>query len=75
MTEAKKHPHAEALYEVFQQRDMTYGVRVTIPDSYPTTVTSFATEAAASQWIAEHREKATSRTDVKRRRDWGFAKG
>ncbi|MCK6450558.1 MAG: hypothetical protein L6R19_06830 [Alphaproteobacteria bacterium] len=67
MTETKKHPHAEALYEVFQQEDMTYGVRVTIPDSYPTTVTSFA--------IAEHREKATTRADLKRRRDWGFAKG
>jgi len=63
---------AEADYKVFQQPDMTFGVRVTIPDSYPTTITSFATEAAAIQWIAEHKEKVRSRAGMKRRWTSGF---
>jgi len=64
---AQKHPHAEASYAVFQQKDMTFGVRVTIPDSYPTVITSFATEALADAWVAEHRAKAASGQSIKRR--------
>src|SRR5438874_342631 len=32
---ARTHPHAEATYRVVPLTDGTYGVEVTIPDSYP----------------------------------------
>lgn len=76
MREAKReegHPHASAEYVVFQQKDLTFGVRVSIPDSYPTTVTSFASEAAASAWIAAHKEKVKTSPGLRRARTPDFA--
>ena len=70
----KPHPHAEATYSVFQQDDKTFGVRVTIPDTYPTTVSGFATQALADAWVADHRQKALSGESIKRRRFSNFAK-
>ena len=35
---AKTHPHAEATYEVITLPGSTFGVKVSIPDTYPTTV-------------------------------------
>jgi hypothetical protein len=35
----------------------TFGVQITIPDSYPTTVSSFATEAVAEDWITCNRQR------------------
>lgn len=53
----QKHPHAEAVYRVISLPDNTFGVEVVIPDTEPTTVTSFATAADAEAWIARHKER------------------
>jgi hypothetical protein len=37
-------------------------VEVAIPDTYPTTVSSFATEAAAEAWIAQDKSRVQSET-------------
>ena len=68
--EEKGHPHADAQYVVFQQKDQSFGVRVSIPDSYPTTVTSFASEAEAGAWIAAHKKKVQDSTGLRRAPDF-----
>ena len=63
---AKTHPHAEASYRVVSLADGSFGVEVSIPDSYPTTVSPFAAEADAEAWIAKHklRVEADSATNT-----------
>jgi hypothetical protein len=61
-TAPKTHPHAEARYRVVQFEDGSFGVEVTIPDTNPTTVSRFTSEAAAEEWIAEHRRRVQSPT-------------
>ena len=63
---ARTHPHAEASYRVVALADGSFGVEVKIPDSYPTTVSSFATEAEAEAWIVKHKSRveADSATNV-----------
>ena len=51
----RTHPHAEAIYEVVLLDAGRFGVKVSIPDTNPTTVSSFDTEAAAEAWIALHK--------------------
>jgi hypothetical protein len=53
----KTHPHAEATYRVIPLNGGAFGVEVTIPDSHPTRVTSFATEADAEAWIVDHQRR------------------
>jgi hypothetical protein len=36
-------------------------VEVTIPDTHPTTVTSFTTEADAEAWISTHKQRVADR--------------
>jgi hypothetical protein len=55
----QKHPHADATYRVIHQPDGTFGIEVTIPETQPTTVTSFATTADAEAWIAAHKQRVT----------------
>ena len=43
----KIHPHAEAIYRVIPLEDGSFGVEVTIPENYPTTVSAFGSEADA----------------------------
>ena len=69
----RRHPHSDATYRVLQLQDTTFGVEVTIPDTNPTTVTSFATEAEAEKWIADHRE-GVAKGDSLRRKFFGRAK-
>jgi hypothetical protein len=69
-----KHPHAEATYKIIRLKDLAWGVEVAIPDSYPTTITSFATEAEAGRWIAVHKQKAAEGPRLPRRRYGGFTK-
>lgn len=54
----RKDPHADATYKIIRLTDLKYGVEVTIPDSHPAKITSFATEADAEKWIAMHKAKA-----------------
>ena len=65
---AKTHPHAEATYRVISFEDGSFGVEVTIPDSHPTRVSMFKTEADAEAWIAEHRRRVQSQAGS----GWGF---
>ena len=50
----KTHPHAAATYRVIRLDGGSFGVEVKIPDSYPTTVSKFGTEADAEAWITDH---------------------
>jgi hypothetical protein len=54
---AKTHPHAEATYRVIPFNDGSFGVELSIPENYPTTVSKFATEVDAEAWIAEHQRR------------------
>ncbi|MGH7093864.1 MAG: hypothetical protein ACREFB_10055 [Stellaceae bacterium] len=56
----RTHPHAEAIYRVIPLKDGAFGVEVTIPDTHPTRVTSFATEGAAEAWITQHKEQVAA---------------
>jgi poly(3-hydroxyalkanoate) synthetase len=58
----RTHPHAAATYRVILLDDGAFGVEVNIPDSSPTTVKSFQTEADAEAWIAEHQRQVQSQT-------------
>ena len=58
----KTHPHAEATYRVIAFDNGGFGVEVSIPDSHPTRVSMFKTEADAEAWIAEHRRQVESQT-------------
>ena len=52
---ARTHPHAEATYTVVPFDDGTFGVKVAIPETYPTTVSPFASAEEAEDWIAKHK--------------------
>jgi hypothetical protein len=54
---ARTHPHAEATYLVITLPGGTFGVKVSIPGTYPTTVSTFATKADAKAWIAKHKKR------------------
>lgn len=58
----KTHPHAAAEYRVIALADGSIAVEVKIPDSHPTTVSPFATEADAKAWISRHQELVQSQT-------------
>lgn len=58
----KIHPHAEATYRVIPFDNGSFGVEVSIPDSNPTRVSMFKTEADAEAWIAEHQRRVQSQT-------------
>jgi hypothetical protein len=62
----KTHPHAEAIYRVIPLDDGSFGVEVSIPENYPTTVKPFGTEADAEAWIAGHRERVQSENQAGR---------
>jgi len=52
---ARTHPHAEATYTVVPLAGGNFGVTVAIPDTYPTTVSPFASAAEAEAWIQKHK--------------------
>jgi len=53
----RSHPHAEARYRVIRLKDGGFGVEVAIPNTYPATVSRFATEAAAEEWITQQKQR------------------
>ena len=53
----RTHPHAEAIYEVVLLDAGRFGVKVSIPNTNPTTVSSFDSEAAAEAWITSHKAR------------------
>jgi hypothetical protein len=62
----RTHPHAEANYSVVPLANGTFSVEVVIPESYPTTVSPFATKAAAQAWIGEHQRRIQSENEPSR---------
>ena len=58
----RTHPHAEAIYEVVPLDVGGFSVKVSIPDTNPTTVSSFDTEAAAEAWIAAHKNRVQAQS-------------
>ena len=56
----KQHPHTGATYRITLQSDGSFGIEVSIPDSLPTMITGFATEAAAEGWVAQHKQDIAS---------------
>jgi hypothetical protein len=58
----RTHPYAEAIYEVVPLEVGGFGVKVSIPDTSPATVSSFDTEAAAEAWIALHKSRVESQS-------------
>jgi len=61
-----RHPHADATYRVIPFGGSSFAVEVRIPDTHPTTVSEFATEAAAEDWIAEHRRRVAAQPQAGR---------
>jgi hypothetical protein len=59
----RTHPYAEATYRVVGLADGTFGVEVKIPESHPTTVSSFATEADADAWIARNKQRVLEQSE------------
>ena len=43
--------------------DGGFGVKISIPDTYPTTVTSFNTVGAAEAWIGEHKTRVEAQSE------------
>jgi hypothetical protein len=60
----RSHPHAEAIYRVIPGGGEAFAVEVSIPESYPTKVSPFSTEADAEAWIAEHRRSVQSEKTI-----------
>ena len=62
----RRHPQAEATYRVIPLDNGSFGVEVTVPDTQPTKVSSFQTEADAETWIAEHKRRVLSQIQAGR---------
>ena len=62
----RQHPHAEATYRIVPFDGSAFAVEVSIPDSHPTRVSKFATQAEAEAWITAHRNRVQSEAQVGR---------
>jgi hypothetical protein len=59
----------DATFRVFEKPDQTYAVEITIAGTEPTSVTGFATETAAADWVVGYqRQKAAAAAGG--RRSW-----
>ena len=63
---SRSHPHAEATYEVVPLDAGGFSVKISIPDTSPTTVSSFETEATATAWIASHKSRVQTQSSQPR---------
>jgi len=61
-----RHPHAEATYRVIPYDDKSFAVQVIVPDTQPATVSPFATESDAEEWIADHRRRVQTQAQTGR---------
>jgi hypothetical protein len=50
--------------------DGVFGVEITIPGIYPTTMRSFGTEAKAWEWVAEHKSFVEQKQNATSRSQW-----
>jgi heme-degrading monooxygenase HmoA len=56
----RTHPHAEATYRVIPTSEGAFAVEVTIPDTHPAIISSFASAQAAEAWIASNQQRVTA---------------
>ena len=63
---ARTHPHSDATYRILSLPGKAFGVEVVVPDTYPTTVSGFVSEAAAPAWIANHKRHVEANSGVYR---------
>jgi hypothetical protein len=61
----RTHPYAEAVYRVVDLPGGAFGVEVKIPESNPTTVSSFETAAAAEAWIARNKQRVIEQSEAR----------
>ena len=66
--------NSEAIFRIFSQDDSSYAIEVVIPDSSPTTVSSFPSEAAAEKWIAGYKARVEAEDGRGRRTFYGRPK-
>jgi hypothetical protein len=59
----RTHPYAEATYRVIRLSGGAFGVEVKIPESFPATVSSFDTEAAAEAWIVRNKQRVIEQSE------------
>jgi hypothetical protein len=64
---AKPDPAAQASFRLVPQQDGSYGVEVTIPETYPTMVTGFASMEAAETWVMRYKQRVESGPPSRRR--------
>jgi hypothetical protein len=57
--------HLEATFRVAPHQDGTFSVVVQIPDSHPTTVTTFATSSDAEHWIERYKARVAEKPRLK----------
>jgi hypothetical protein len=60
----KTHPYTDAIYEVILLDAGKFGVKVSIADTSPTTVSSFDSEAAARAWITSHKARIPAQSQT-----------
>jgi hypothetical protein len=53
----KTHPYADAIYEIVPLAAGGFGVKISIQDISPTTVSRFDNAAAAEAWIESHKSR------------------
>jgi hypothetical protein len=52
-----KNRNCEAVFRIFAQDDSSYAIEVVVPESSPTTVSSFPTQDAAEKWIVGYKAR------------------
>jgi hypothetical protein len=63
-------PKPDPTFRVFSKSDSTYGVEISIEGTEPTSVTPFATEEAANNWIAGYQKQLAAPPAPRGRRSW-----
>jgi hypothetical protein len=59
---AKPHPHVAATYRLIAHADGSFAIEVAIPETQPTTVSGFDTQAKAEAWIERHQANIATGT-------------
>ena len=65
-----EHPHVDATYKLITLDGGGFAVEVTIPDTQPTKVTGFDTQAKAEAWIERHRANVATGSLKQPRPNW-----
>jgi hypothetical protein len=64
------HPHVNATYNLIALADNSFAVEVAIPETKPTKVSGFDTQAKADAWIERHKKQIATGTLSSARPNW-----